>query len=201
MRISTWCHIRNNEITVNGQKMFSAPEEEVSSFLKLAYKDLNIDYPKFYKMDALCKLGFLCSEWVFKKSSVLARANKNMIAMHVSNCSSSLESDVQHQKALNKDGMVSPAVFVYTLPNIVLGEISIRHAIQGDHCFYIEEKWSPESAFNRIESIVQIDAPEAILAGWLEYYKGEYHGFLYLLEPEGDKAHSKEELKALYHSH
>lgn len=198
MKISTWCHIENNSIHVNGEKVFPMEEATSVDFFKLAYKNLEIDYPKYYKMDGLCKLGILCSEWVFKQSKVLESADKENIAIHISNKSSSLESDTMHQNALSKDGMVSPAVFVYTLPNIVIGEISIRNGIKGDHCFYIKPTFDAGFLHQNAESLSQIDAPDAILTGWIEYYDGKYHGFLYLLEKNGEINHTKENINALY---
>jgi 3-oxoacyl-[acyl-carrier-protein] synthase-1 len=61
----------------------------------------------------------------------------------------------------------SPALFVYTLPNIVTGEIAIRHHIQGETSFYVLD--NPE----QLEPIVQSTlatrhSPAVLLAGWCE---------------------------------
>ena len=64
----------------------------------------------------------------------------------------------------------SPSVFVYTLPNIVIGEIAIRHKIYGESSFYITEKFSAIQIFNSITDIFNTDKISSLLCGWTEYY-------------------------------
>ena len=61
------------------------------------------------------------------------------IGIILANASASLDTDCRHQAIINKEGdkAASPAVFVYTLPNVVLGEICIRHKIQGENTFFV----------------------------------------------------------------
>ena len=53
---------------------------------------------------------------------------------------SCLETDIEHQEEVNKQ-KASPAVFVYTLPNIVIGEISIRNKWFGESAFFLMKIW------------------------------------------------------------
>ena len=56
------------------------------------------------------------------------------MGMLLANAASSLHTDIRHQQLIDREGdqAASPAVFVYTLPNVVSGEICIRHKIQGE---------------------------------------------------------------------
>ena len=60
----------------------------------------------------------------------------------------------------------SPSLFVYTLPNIVTGEIAIRHKFYGETCFYILE--NKEQLFELANNQVQLTKLSAALIGWVE---------------------------------
>ena len=69
--------------------------------------------------------------------------------MLLANAASSLHTDIRHQQLIDREGdqAASPAVFVYTLPNVVSGEICIRHKIQGGKSpFCITEAYQPEKS-------------------------------------------------------
>jgi len=97
------------------------------------YRSLQIDYPKFYKMDNLSKLGFLASEMIFNDEDNRFIPRED-IAVICFNSSSSLDIDTQYQKTIhdNENYFPSPSLFVYTLPNIVTGEIAIRNKFLGE---------------------------------------------------------------------
>ena len=46
-------------------------DNDINSFLKEMYYKLDLDYPKFFKMDNLCKLGFIGAELLCKKNKDL----------------------------------------------------------------------------------------------------------------------------------
>src|SRR6476469_9939473 len=113
--------------------VFEAEAQTFPDFSKQAMKHFGIDYPKFYKMDNLSKLAFLGSELLLQKESP-----QSDIALIFANKSSSLDTDVKHNNSIadKKNYFPSPAVFVYTLPNICLGEISIRHQLKSENSFF-----------------------------------------------------------------
>lgn len=62
MKKTKTCTIEHSKITVNGNVVFESQSETFQEFAKEAYKDLELSYPKFHKMDALSKLAFLAAE-------------------------------------------------------------------------------------------------------------------------------------------
>lgn len=102
--------------------------------LSESYKALAIVYPKFYKMDLLSRLGFLAVEWLSPEIDRNRPFDTGIICSTHQGC---LEVD----KAFNhsRETFASPALFVYTLPNIALGEICIRNQIKGPQVCLIEE--------------------------------------------------------------
>jgi 3-oxoacyl-[acyl-carrier-protein] synthase-1 len=90
-------------------------------------------------------------------------------AVILANRSASLKNDNDYIATISGSGYYpSPALFVYTLPNIVTGEIAIRHQIQGETAFYILEK--PEDLEPIIQSTmsnnIKHSNPQTILCGW-----------------------------------
>ena len=93
------------------------------------------DYPKFFKMDTLCRLGFIAAEILLKEPSAISHQPSAII---LANRSASIKNDTDYLATISEGNYYpSPALFVYTLPNIVTGEIAIRHHIQGETSFYI----------------------------------------------------------------
>jgi hypothetical protein len=161
--------------------------------LQAAFDHLQPAYPKFYKMDRLCQFGFLASE-VLIGSVKLPEAT----AIVLSNASSSLDTDSRFWETAKTQA--SPSLFVYTLPNIVIGEISIRHKLKGESAFFISPQFDPRFTVDYVDMISNQGSPFCI-AGWVEVAHGEADVFLYLTGNSIDKigAHSAEYISSLYH--
>jgi len=164
---------------------------DLDQFLKASYKKLEIEYPKFHKMDGLCKLGIIASEILFKNHSISSET-----ALVFSNSASSLETDKKHQQGMG--GIVSPAVFVYTLPNIVLGEISIKHSLQSENVFFIENQFNSELLTDYAEVLLEANKIPAVVCGWIDLKNAEYDVFLCLISKQGEIPLSNENLKQTY---
>jgi hypothetical protein len=174
------CVIANNRITVNGQTVFDqAPDLDFTAFAKAAFKNLNLAYPKFYKMDRLCKLGFLAAEYLL--SGDMIRRPDESTAIVLCNSSSSLDSDLTH---LQNAEQPSPAVFVYTLPNIVAGEIAIRHGIKGETAFFISERDDDPVVRQYTVNLLENGAASSCIAGWVDYADEQYLAKLYFLNTD-----------------
>jgi hypothetical protein len=170
----------------------------VNDFLDSAYDFLKIDYPKFYKMDRLSKLGFLAAEFLLRDQALRGSQpeDRNIV---LANANASLDTDIKFAQTFS-----SPAVFVYTLPNIVAGEICIRHGIKGESAFFISEQFDAELVASYVSSVMlKVLAPGAVqccIGGWIDLLGERHDVFLYLVEetPSGME-HSAEQLLHLYH--
>lgn len=196
--ISGHCVIENNSVMVNGAKQFELEHAPFSEFAKAAYKNFNMDYPKFFKMDNLSKLAFLASEIIL--GSKVKEGEVNNIALVFANQSSSLDTDVKYQGSIadKENYFPSPAVFVYTLPNICIGEISIRHKLQSENAFFVFEDFNAEFMTNYANVLLATNKAEKVLCGWVEYYQENYKAILYMVENQGDLEHNKEIVNTLY---
>ena len=192
--IENYCSIKNNKVTLNGNLIFEESSEDIKSFLKSIYQYLEPKYSKFFKMDALSKLAFLSAEILLKEET-----QKN-IAIILSNNASSLDTDRKHQDSINdkENYYPSPVVFVYTLPNIGIGEISIRHQLKSENGFFVFENYNANFHYNYENILIQNNKSEAVLAGWVNIDKDSYEAFLYLVSENGTIEHTEKNLKQLY---
>ncbi|MBC7694584.1 MAG: 3-oxoacyl-ACP synthase [Burkholderiales bacterium] len=182
--ITSYAHIKHNQVSVNGSIVFqSGPLLKLSEFLSEAYKSIGLSYPKFHKMDAQCKLGFLCAEFALKETTFLTENDLSKTAIILSNAASSLETDRVHQHSINDKSnyFPSPAVFVYTLPNITIGEIAIKHKVTGENAFFVSGQLDTELLVNYIETLLS-NGSEAALVGWVEVDGASFEAFIFLVE-------------------
>lgn len=191
-KISDYIRIRDHRIYLGDQEILSEDTAlDLTSFLKIAYQNLEISYPKFHKMDVLSKLGILATDLLFRDQIIPENT-----ALLFSNYNSSLGTDESHQSSV--DQTVSPSVFVYTLPNVVMGEICIKNKIYGENAFFISDDFDPVLIYEYSESLLQNKVASAIVCGWIEWKNAEYDVFLCLITREGELTFSAENLKALY---
>jgi len=152
----------------------------MNDFFSAIYTHLKIDYRKFYKMDALSKLGFLASEILLAGSD--REKPKNETGIIFFNKSSSLEADINYQKTIQEKEhfFPSPSEFVHTLPNIVTGEIAIRHKIHGETAFYVMLDFRDEEMSCLINYAMRYGRMKCVLAGWVEVnvFKNDVNCFM-----------------------
>lgn len=189
--IHSFCKIQKNQIQLNGEVVFTSESNDFSDFSKKAYHNFQLNYPKFFKMDNLSKLAFIGSELLLK--SVIDTSIENNIALLFANKSSSLDTDVKYQNSISDDEnyFPSPAVFVYTLPNICLGEIAIKNQLKSENSFFIFEAFNSEFMMNYANVLLNTKKADKVLCGWVEYFNEEYKAFLYLVTNEGTTKHNK----------
>lgn len=169
--IASTCQITDNAVILNGET-FITRGVQCENWLADIYHASGMQYPKFFKMDNLCKAGILAAEILLRDVDFDREQVKEDWGILLMNQASSLDDDRHYQTTIRDAGNYypSPAIFVYTLANIVTGEIAIRHKIGGETSFLIFPDFAPE----RLERIaVQTLAanPELkhLICGWVDY--------------------------------
>lgn len=131
------------------------------------YRELQCNYPKFFKMDALCKLGFVAAELLLRD---IPAEQKENAAIVLFNRNGSLITDRNYCSTIKDDYYFpSPALFVYTLANIMTGEIAIRHKIYGETSFYLLPHPDPELMEKIATEVYLTSSPSFVLTGWVDY--------------------------------
>lgn len=171
MYIQKSCRIHDRRVMVDGQTRFEASDGHASGtdFLADAFRSTGIDYRKFYKMDPLSRLGFLAAELILPQPAEADPSGEEM-GLICFNSTASLAADRAYQRTIpaGDDFFPSPSDFVYTLPNIVTGEIAIRHHIQGETAFYVLRAFNPETICHIVrETIADADLHRAFV-GWID---------------------------------
>ena len=199
--IKSFCKIKNSQVSINDTLVFNDEDSiNFSEFIKSAYRNLDIKYPKFFKMDALSKLAFLAADILLKEEQ-LDPEKENNIALVLSNKSSSISTDRKHQKSIQdkEDYFPSPAVFVYTLPNICLGEISIKHKLNSENSFFIFENFNATHLHSYTEALLKANKADKVLCGWVEQDGENYEAFIYLVSKRGKQLHNTTEIENKYY--
>lgn len=178
--ISTYCHIVLNRCFINGKQTHSFNNDSFDDFTKELYKFLEIEYPKFYKMDRLSKTAFLGVELLKKSATEIVNYADNEIALLFSNNNSSALTDVNFQTSYQNGGVPSPSLFVYTLPNILIGEIAIRNKWYGENMFTVSEHFDA-NYFVNYSTILLNKNTEALLCGWLNVSNDNIEAFLFFV--------------------
>lgn len=160
--------IDNGRVACNGRPVAIAEE---TNWLTGIYKYLGEAYPKFHKMDRLSKLGWIAANLLLKETTLCNDHAKQDTAVILFNRNASLDDDMQYQSTLDPHAYFpSPAVFVYTLANIVTGEIAIRHKIFGETSFYIDPEYDREEVLRRAaQAFAHTPTLNHIVCGWVEY--------------------------------
>ncbi len=183
MNIKVACHISSKGITVNSKKTLLIPSSEIE-WKKYIYQSLSIEYSKFHKMDALAKMA-ICGLKVIEKEYDLNHFKDEEIALIFANKSSSYYSDNKHFTNYTKLNTLSPSDFVYTLPNILTGEIAILKKWYGENVFFIQEEFDLEFFKEQINFYFYKGA-KACLCGWIESNNELEEAILFFVE-KGDE--------------
>ncbi len=134
--------------------------------LTKVYRNEIGDWPKFFKMDSLSKMGFVGVEMALKQANITLDGEKTCVIM--ANRISSTKDNREFAATIENHNQYfpSPALFVYTVPNVVTGEIAIRHHLYGETSFYILDK--QEELEPIIQSTAQTTTADILIVGWLE---------------------------------
>ena len=144
--------------------------ENGSALLTELYRNNIGDYPKFFKMDTLSKLGFIASELLLNIEGNRSFEPREDRAVILFNRNASLQADTHYQSTIQdkENFFPSPAAFVYTLPNIVTGEIAIRNKYYGETSFIVIDDYDEQIIMNNLNNAFQDPVTTSIIGGWVD---------------------------------
>ena len=123
------------------------------------------DYPKFFKMDVLSRLGFLLTEHLVgsDENRFQPREDRAVLVFSREGC----VANDRNYVATMKD-FPSPSLFVYTLPNIVAGEIAIRNKYAGETSAFVLEKYDEKAIFELVRQAFQDPVTQSAVVIWAD---------------------------------
>ncbi len=171
--------INDGCIRVDGAEVFAGNDADFGTFIREAFKSRGGSYMKFYKMDDFCKLAYMASEWLLDG----VEFGEEECGMILSGRYGCLDTDMRHQQIIDSEGDVdaSPSVFVYTLPNVASGEISIRHHIKGENTWLWTAEPGIDGMLQYAACMIQAQDLKYCIAGYFDCIAGKYNAEFRLL--------------------
>lgn len=140
---SVYSQIRSVEISNTG-------EPDFKTYVKGLFSSVSEPYMKFSKMDDYCKLGTTAVQLLLNNVGGLSQYDPYEIALIVNTDTGCIESDLAHLDNITADEYASsPAIFVYTLPNVVAGEICIKNKFKGEGVTLVGNTDDPKTIVER----------------------------------------------------
>ena len=200
--ITSFVRIKDETATLNGDQILNGrPARE--DFFNSLYACLKMDYPKFYKMDKQSQLGILAAEILIRSLPGYGKINPDERALVLCNSAASEYADRKFMETISdpENYFPSPSLFVYTLANIVAGEICIRNHIKGENAFFVTEGFNAELICFYISSLKKLNETSLFIGGWINFVESSYEAFIFTAElsaGSGYKILNKENLSNLY---
>ncbi|MCB0700006.1 MAG: hypothetical protein KDC11_09165 [Chitinophagaceae bacterium] len=197
LSINSWIHFGKNA-SKNGEPFFAEEYAQMKQPQEL-YRALSYNYMKFFKMDVLCKWAWLGAEALLNNTDYSLYEGMDMSKVGVVLVTSSGCIDVDKKYEESRGEIPSPALFVYTLPNIMLGEVCIRHGFKGEQLCLVSEKFDAEEIHFWVNDLFEYKGMEACLCGWADAYD-EHKDicFFWVTKDKGVTAFTQENLTTLY---
>ena len=166
MRVTHEIEIWPDSVRLDGKEITTTERGE--KLLSELYRTRIGDYPRFYKMDTLCRLGFVASELLLQAEKAEKQEMPTNRVVILANRSASIKNDTDFLHTIEPNNYYpAPTLFVYTLPNIVTAEIAIRNHYTAETAFYILPE--PELLNPLVQTTLhQPSMPQSAIAGWCE---------------------------------
>lgn len=184
-KIVSQCSVNASGVELDGERVFAnEPTDDFPTFIRKAYTSLDLAYRKFYKMDDLSKLGFITTAWLTRSVDGFAGLPPKSKGVIMANRSASLDTDIHYHRNLDAvgDRETSPAIFVYTLPNVMLGEICIYWRMKGENTFFIQREPDKDFLIQYAGMVMDEQDLNYCIVGWCDLLGNDFLSEFYLME-------------------
>lgn len=143
-------------------------ENRGSALVTEIFKKYLADGSRFFKMDLYSRLAYVGTTLLAKDALEDAGSEDRALVIFTQN--GSVLADRKHLSTFSHpdEFFPSPAVFINTLPNVVLGEIAVKNSIKGETTLVLLPD-RDETAMQRIiEATVAATRPSVLICGWVD---------------------------------
>lgn len=158
---------KGSTIKVNDNQTYKLNEGSILELIVDAYKQAALAYPKFYKMDVLSKATLVAVSIISQQGNI----NEHQIdatATVVTTLEGSQDVDEKFDESRKE--LASPALFVYTLPNIMLGEICIKFKFKGEQLCTIGDAQAALELIPYVEDLFKHRNISQAIVGYANVY-------------------------------
>lgn len=158
--------LTETSLSIDGREI--PVEESGKALLTWIYRTMLTEYPKFYKMDVFNRLVYVASQLLVKEED--AGSPDTGRALVFFNRSSTVVSDRRHISTFTggEGFFPSPSVAIFTLPNIVAGEVAIRNGYKGETSFYILDERDGTLMENIVDATFACSDVHSMITGWVD---------------------------------
>ena len=199
--IISYVSIKGNKIIADGRVLLDMQDATPRIFFESAYRLLGINYPKFFKMDNLSKTSFIACDILLHGTQLLKPYDPYDVGIVFQTANGCLDTDLLFQKS--RETIPSPSLFVYTLPNIGIGELSIRHNIKGESACFIFDIFDTRFQVQYVDSLLALGRSNIVVAGWADFCNDRFESLFYVAsagDGSGAQKHNAENLNEIYHN-
>ncbi len=177
--------VAENRVVETAQTTIHPDGRPFAKMIRERFRALESPDPKFFRMDDLSKLAYVAAAELLNNKNLKEKYTPDQIGIVLTNRSASLDTDRRHARQIEINGdEASPAVFVYTLPNVSAGEVSIRHKIQGESTFFISNDPNATTAEDYARMLLRQGHLRAVICGRCELLGEDFAAEMKLLETE-----------------
>ena len=190
-----YVRIKQGKVNRNG---WPITDDEAGDAAQL-YHTLGCSYPKFFKMDNLCKWAWLGAEALLRSDDggwLYDGLDKRNIALVLTTTDGCLEVDKRYAETLST--VPSPALFVYTLPNIMLGEICIRHGFTGEQRCTVQDDFDAEELLFQVKDLLMNRGATHCLFGMVDAVDGHHDVCLFWADAQNIQSVTPAALQAVF---
>lgn len=168
------CTITRKRITSGDKILFEASDG--IDFFQSAYDALTINYPRYFKVDHLSKLALLASAVIFPERIIEEHAYSTGLVLSTHH--GSLDTDMRFWESTKQ--VASPSLFVYTLANVMAGELCIRYGIKGENYCFATIGFQPQWHAEQSKLLRHHANLKQVLHGYANYINGYYEANFWL---------------------
>ena len=132
------------------------------------FKKYIADTSRFFKMDLYSRLAYISTTLLAK--DLLDGSEPEDRALFIFTQNGSVLADRKHLSTFSDPEAFfpSPAVFINTLPNVVLGEIAVRNVIKGETTLVMLPGRDDAAMDGILEATLSATRPAVMLCGWVD---------------------------------
>jgi len=139
-----------------------------SALITEIFKKYLADGSRFFKMDLYSRLAYAATGLLAKDALEGSYPEDRALLIFTQN--GSVLADRKHLSTFSnpEEFFPSPAVFINTLPNVVLGEIAVKNSIKGETTLVLLPHRDETSMKRIIDATVMATRPSVMICGWVD---------------------------------